>query len=95
MPPTSTHRAIRPAGYSALIERFDLSTLPNWHRSRVTTSGVHKVETRGGEVTETYPPSYWPGDDAAGQLAFALKYDGNNLAILASLFRPYGSIASA
>lgn len=25
--------AVRPAGYQALIARFDLETTPNWHRS--------------------------------------------------------------
>jgi len=36
---------------------------------------------------ETYPSRYWPGDGLGDHLEFALKYDGTNLAILASVFR--------
>jgi len=35
---------------------------------------------------EVYPVRYWPGDATCDHLEFALKYDGVNLAILASLF---------
>jgi hypothetical protein len=34
--------ALRPAGYTALIERYGLVVIPNWHRSLVTTSGIHR-----------------------------------------------------
>jgi hypothetical protein len=34
-----------------------------------------------------YPAKYWPGDEVGDHLEFALKYDGTNLAILASLFQ--------
>jgi len=37
-------------------------------------------------IEEVYPPKYWPGDTLGDHLEFALKYDGTNLAILASLF---------
>lgn len=78
---------IRPAGYAALIERYSLDVIPNWHTSRVATSGIHRVDSHAGATEEVYPPHYWPGDELGHQLEFALKYDGTNLAILASLFQ--------
>ncbi len=77
----------RPAGYAALIERYDLDVIPNWHRSLVTTSGIHRIDSRGGVVEEVYQPKYWPGDTLGDHLEFGLKYDGTNLAILATLFQ--------
>lgn len=77
----------RLAGYAALIERYDLDTIPNWHKSLVTTSGIHRIDSIGGVVEEIYPPKHWPGDTLGGHLEFALKYDGTNLTILYSLFQ--------
>ena len=78
---------LRLAGYSELIEVYNLDVIPNWHRSRVTTSGIHRIDTSGSVVEEIYPPKYWPGNELGDHLEFALKYDGTNLAILASLFQ--------
>jgi len=75
------------AGYAALIELYGLDVIPNWHRSLVTTSGIHRVDSTGGVIEEVYPPKYWPGGTLGDHLEFALKYDGTNLAILASLFQ--------
>jgi len=83
----SPHRL---AGYAALIERYDLDVIPNWHRSLVTTSGIHRIDSSGGVIEEVYPPKYWPGDTLGDHLEFALKYDGTNLPILATLFREAG-----
>ena len=77
----------RLAGYAALIERYDLDVIPNWHRSLVTTSGIRRIDSCEGIVEEVYPSKYWPGDTLGNHLEFALKYDGTNLAILASLFQ--------
>ncbi len=77
----------RSAGYAALIKRYNLDTIPNWHRSLVTTGGIHRIDSKGGIVEEIYPPRYWPGDTLGDHLEFALKYDGTNLLILASLFQ--------
>ncbi len=77
----------RLAGYALLIERYDLDVMPNWHRSLVATSGIHRMDSRGGIVEEVYPTKYWPGDLLGDHLEFALKYDGTNLEILACLFR--------
>jgi hypothetical protein len=80
---TSTPRL---AGYAALIKRYDLDAIPNWHTSGVTTSGIHRIDSSGDIVEEVYPPKYWPGDTLGDHLEFALKYDGTNPAILACLF---------
>jgi hypothetical protein len=77
----------RPAGYAALIDRYDLDVISNWHRSLVATSGIHQIDSSGNIVEEVYSPKYWPGDTLGDHLEFALKYDGTNLAILASLFQ--------
>lgn len=77
----------RMAGYAMLTDRYGLDVIPNWHKSLVTTSGIHRIESIGGVVEEIYPSKYWPGDGLGDHLEFALKYDGTNLAILASLFR--------
>ena len=80
----STHR---PAGYAALIGRYELDVIPNCHRSFVTTSGTHLIDSTGGVIEEVYPFKNWPGDTLGDHLEFALKYDGTNLAILAGLFQ--------
>ena len=77
---------LRVAGYAALIERYGLDIIPNWHRSLVTTSGIHRINSTGGVIEEVYPPKYWPGETLGDHLEFALKYDGTNLALLAGLF---------
>jgi Fic family protein len=78
---------LRLAGYAALVERYNVDVIPNWHRSLVATSGIHRVHSTGDVVEEVYPSKYWPGDTPGGHLEFALKYDGTNLATLTSLFQ--------
>ena len=80
----STHR---PAGYAALIKRYDLDVIPNWHKSLVAASGIHRVNSNEGIIEEVYPSKYWPGDSLGDHLEFALKYDGTNLAVLSILFQ--------
>ncbi len=77
----------RLAGYAALIEQYDLDVIPNWHTSVVTIRGIHRIDSLGGIIKEVYPSRYWPGETLGDHLEFALKYDGTNLAILASLFQ--------
>ena len=81
------HSMTRPSGYAELIGRYDLEVIPNWHRSSVTASGIHRVRYHAGIIEEVYPPKYWPGNTLGDHLEFALKYDGTNLAILGSLFQ--------
>ncbi len=79
--------AYRAAGYEAMIERYSLDVVFNWHRSFVSTeSQVHRIEKEEGSIREVYPERYWPGESAGEQLEFALKYDGINLSILLSIF---------
>ena len=77
----------RPAGYQALLARFQLDVFPNWHQSSVAFVNSHRVSTDGETTREIYPARYWPGDTLGDHLEFALKYDGTNLAILASVFQ--------
>lgn len=74
------------AGYAALVVRYDLDVIPNWHSSSVLPHGVRQRTVRPEGVAEAYPATYWPGDDLGDHLTFALKYDGTNLGILAALF---------
>lgn len=83
----STSGAARPAGYEALIARFGLEVIPNWHVSFVSTATTHRIQQAEGATLETYPSKYWPGDGFGDHLEFALKYDGTNLAILAAVFQ--------
>lgn len=76
----------RPAGYEVLIARHELNVISNWHRSFVAIGGPGRIDATSDIVEEVYPSKYWPEDTLGGHLEFALKYDGTNLAILASLF---------
>ncbi len=78
---------MRPAGYVELIARFQLDAMPNWHQSYVATGNTHRIDATAGWIEEVYPARYWPGDTLGDHLEFALKYDGTNLAILASVFK--------
>lgn len=81
------HGKSRPAGYQALIGRFNLEVIPYWHTSYIAPGNSHRVETHEGLTEEIYPSRYWPGDKLGDHLEFALKYDGTNLALLASVFQ--------
>jgi len=78
---------LRLAGYAALVERYGLNVIPNWHKSLVTARGIQRINSGGFVIEEVYPSKYWPGDTLGDHLEFALKYDGTNLAILAGVFR--------
>jgi len=85
--PVSIHgKKARSAGYLALIERYDLLVVSNWHASFVAGRGTHRIELVDGITYETYISRYWPGDGLGDHLEFALKYDGTNLAILSAIF---------
>jgi len=79
----------RPAGYSALLGRYAIRAMPNWHRS-IISEGTRRTESSADEVVDTYPAAYWPGESAGDQLEFALKYDGLNLGMLAVLLPAIG-----
>ncbi len=81
------HSKYKLAGYAELIEQYELDIIPNWHTSLVATSRIRRIDSRAGIIKEIYPSNYWPGETLGDHLEFALKYDGTNLAILASLFQ--------
>ena len=83
-PDLTQHRL---AGYAFLMEKHQLSALPNWHTSTVSQTGTLRSTIRSGQVETLYPLAYWPGDSTGDHLEFALKYDGVNLGILAALFK--------
>ncbi len=87
-----THKQakMRKAGYAELIRRYGLEVIPNWHKSLVATNGIRRITQKAGTVEEVYPSKYWPGDGLVDHLEFALKYDGTNLGILATLFQKTG-----
>jgi len=52
----------KPAGYTALIERYDLDVISNWHKSLAADSGIHRVNSKAGVIQvfghfhAEYPP---------------------------------------
>ncbi|MGV3526447.1 MAG: hypothetical protein ACO1RX_19670 [Candidatus Sericytochromatia bacterium] len=74
-------------GYQALVKKYQLQVMPHDRSSYLLNTGVQRVETTGHQVKTYYPASYWPGASDGEQLAFALKYEGLNLAILSCLFQ--------
>jgi len=56
------------------------------HGSVVADVSARKVMSIGTSIEETFPLSYWPGDDDFAHLVFALKYDGVDLYVLSTLF---------
>lgn len=76
-----------PAGYEALIRRYDLSVLPHYHSSFILTKGNHRTHQLKGKTTDYFRSTYRPTGDLWGHLEFALKYDGINLEILSFLFQ--------
>lgn len=73
----------RLAGYAALVERFNLQVpLP----SRLTAiAGRHHPHST--DDWQMLTPRHAPEDCLAGQLLFALKWEGVHLGVLAALFR--------
>ncbi|MDD3036233.1 MAG: hypothetical protein PHO93_04910, partial [Candidatus Saccharimonadaceae bacterium] len=41
-----------PAGYAALVERYDLNVVPNWHRSFVAGAGARRIDSTQGGIEE-------------------------------------------
>src|SRR5712671_1534046 len=71
-----------PAGYSALIDAYSLRVpLP---RTLSATGEHHRIRNEAGWRIMT--PRHAPSPDLEGQLTFALKYEGLDLAVLKSLF---------
>ena len=88
MPTEPTYRA---AGYAALIEQYRVQGLLPWHQSSVYDGASKRIEISARGISETFPAQYWPGHDPCDHLAFALKYDGTDLALLAKLLPAIGA----
>ncbi len=72
-----------PAGYAALIERFDLS-VPVPTRLAATATRHHPALDVSWHLLT---PRHHPGDTLEGQLVFALKWEGVDLSVLCALFK--------
>lgn len=71
-----------PVGYSALIEAHSLPVvLPD--RLALISHQHRRYDT---EIWSVYTPRHMPDDTLAGHLAFALRYEGVELAVLHALF---------
>lgn len=71
-----------PAGYAALIERYALA-VPIAFPLAAIAARHHPKST---EEWQMLTPRHAPEKSLAGQLTFALRYEGVNLAVLARLF---------
>lgn len=83
----NTFPSTRPAGYDALIARYGLEVIPNWHRSAISSSSKRHSVTERGVVFDVYDRTLQPDDSLSGHIEFALKYDGINMEILSALFQ--------
>ncbi len=79
----SLPESARLAGYAALIERFDLQ-VPVPSRLSAIAERHHPQST---EDWQLFTPRHAPEDTLAGQIQFALKWEGVQLGVLAALFR--------
>jgi Fic family protein len=69
-------------GYAALIEAYELN-LPMPERLALVSRQHRRYDTESWAV---YTPRHMPEDTLAGHLAFALRYEGVELAVLHALF---------
>ena len=72
----------RLAGYSRLIEDYDLVVAIPPRLAMI--AGRHRTRRDGDWWI--FPEQYAPQESLAGQLGFALKWEGVNLAVLDALF---------
>lgn len=80
---------LTPAGYEALVQRFNLQLVPHYRSSWISSRMRQSVSMEGGREKHVFPCRYMPSraNTVFGQLEFAFKYDGVNLTILAALFQ--------
>ncbi len=74
----------RPAGYLLLRQRHGLNCLPH-HVESFVTQGTRQTHSTPVKLEETYPRTYWPGEDDFAHLEFALKREGLHLQLLRAL----------
>ena len=78
---------LKPVGYSELVSRYSLDVIPHHVQSFIADRGRRRTVIDGYRKTEIYTKKYDPGDNLAGHLVFALKFEGINLEILSALFQ--------
>lgn len=79
-------------GYAWLVDRYQLQPMPLMLRSRLDSRvRGREAHTDGHQTSLLFERKYHPGETLAGQLQFALKYEGVNLQVLALLFEQTGS----
>ena len=85
--------ATEPIGYARLVEKHALPARPLTVSAVIDTAVKGRTSTVAAE-TETlrFEPKYRPEDAIAGDLQFALKYEGVNLEVLALLFAKTGKL---
>jgi hypothetical protein len=78
-------------GYEKIIRTFGLPARPHRITSRIDTSAKSRSSEQEKDRTiQIFDPRYDKGDKLESQLAFAFRYEGINLEILAFLFRKTG-----
>ena len=77
-PPSNT----RPAGYSRLLEEFQVRALPHDIEVYVANTHSRSQQVVDGRTRRIVPAPQWPGDDTYSHLKFALRYEGLHLGIL-------------
>ena len=77
---------MQPAGYAWLLNKFELTAMPNSHRSFVAATGGRQQKVEGDRIEDIYTLQYWPGEKIGDHLEFALKYDGVSLSSLKVIF---------
>lgn len=79
--------ATEPIGYARLILRYDLQPLPLARSAVIDTAVKGRRTAREGDIEFLcFEPKYRPDNTLAGDLQFALRYEGVNLEVLALLF---------
>jgi Fic family protein len=77
---------LRSAGYSYLLEKYEITGMPNWHKSSVSASGNQDSKIQDRYTEQVFRKQYWPGEKVGDHLEFAVKHDGINIGLLARIF---------
>lgn len=79
--------ATEPIGSARLILRYDLQPLPLARSAVIDTAVKGRRTAREGDIERLcFEPKYRPESILAGDLQFALRYEGVTLEVLALLF---------
>ncbi len=77
----------KPLGYKALVDFYDLKTIPHWRWSYVVQRGSRHIIHYDDYEYHLYPKKYFIApDDTFSHVTFALRHEGVNVAILIDLF---------